>query len=228
MLAALHPAVYSLPEILAFPRRARLQQPMVSLSTHDTPAVTVPPAGSHEDLLVQVGARQDRAAFKALFEYYAPRLKSYLLKHGAADAQAEEIVQNTFVTIWEKAAKFDPRKAAASTWIFTIARNRRIDALRREKYIEIDSDSPALQLATGDAPDDAYVDSVTAEKLRAALGDLPPEQARLLRMAFFEDKTHQAISDETRIPLGTVKSRLRLAIEKLRGILGKNGKETQP
>lgn len=228
MLTALHTPVFNLPEVLAFPRRARLQQRMVSLTSPETPAATVPAAGSHEDLLVQVGARQDRAAFKALFEYYAPRLKSYLLKQGAADAQAEEIVQNTFVTIWEKAAKFDPRKAAASTWIFTIARNRRIDALRREKYIEIDSDNPALQLASGDAPDDAYVDNITAEKLRAALNDLPPEQARLLRMAFFEDKTHQAISDETRIPLGTVKSRLRLAIDKLRGIMGKTGKETQP
>ncbi|MDP2206069.1 MAG: sigma-70 family RNA polymerase sigma factor [Alphaproteobacteria bacterium] len=178
-------------------------------------AASVPPR--HEDLLVQVGTRRDRAAFRTLFEYYAPRLKAYLIKNGAAESAAEEIVQNTFVTVWEKAAQYDPKKSAASTWIFTIARNRRIDALRREKYVEIDSDNPALHLAASDAPDDAYADAATVEKLHAAIETLPADQAALLRMAFFEDKTHQAIADETRIPLGTVKSRLRLALEKLRG-----------
>jgi len=166
---------------------------------------------------VQVGTRRDREAFRTLFEYYAPRLKSYLIRNGATESTAEEIVQNTFVTIWEKSAQYNPAKAAASTWIFTIARNRRIDALRREKYIEIDSDSPALQIAASEAPDDAYADAATVEKLHAAIAALPEDQATLLRMAFFEDKTHQAIADETRIPLGTVKSRLRLALEKLRG-----------
>lgn len=221
MITATRVPVYIPPESLAFPRRRRLQRRMVTVSTMGAPTASAPAAASHEQLLVQVGARQDRAAFRTLFEHYAPRLKSYLMKHGASDALAEEIVQNTFVTIWEKAAQFDPKKAAASTWIFTIARNRRIDAIRREKYIEIDSENPALELATSAAPDDAYVDTATAEKLRAAIEDLPPEQSALLRMAFFEDKTHQAISDETRIPLGTVKSRLRLAVEKLRGTLGK-------
>lgn len=232
MIAATAVPLYTTVESLAFLRRARLQRRMASVIPSGMPTAPASAAAPHEQLLVQVGARQDRAAFRTLFEHYAPRLKSYLLKHGAGDALAEEIVQNTFVTIWEKAAQFDPKKAAASTWIFTIARNRRIDAIRREKYIEIDSDNPALERAASDAPDDAYVDSATAEKLRAAIDDLPPEQSALLRMAFFEDKTHQAISDETHIPLGTVKSRLRLAVEKLRGTLGKtgtdkNGKETQ-
>lgn len=233
MIAATAVPFHIAPESLAFPRHRRLQLRMASVFSSGAPTASASAAAPHEQLLVQVGARQDRAAFRTLFEYYAPRLKSYLLKHGAGDALAEEIVQNTFVTIWEKAAQFDPKKAAASTWIFTIARNRRIDAIRREKYIEIDSDNPALEQATGDAPDDAYVDTATAEKLRAAIDDLPPEQSALLRMAFFEDKTHQAISDETHIPLGTVKSRLRLAVEKLRGALNKNnlpktGKETKP
>ncbi|MDY0008167.1 MAG: sigma-70 family RNA polymerase sigma factor [Bdellovibrionales bacterium] len=212
------PFAFLPPESLAFRPHARLQKPMAHIPQQDAPRVAASaPATPHEDLLVQVGTRQDRDAFRTLFEYYAPRLKSYLLKHGASEALAEEAVQNTFVTIWEKAAQFDPHKAAASTWIFTIARNRRIDALRREKYVEINSDSPALEQAASPAPDDAYVDSITAEKLHAAIDALPEDQASLLRMAFFEDKTHQAISDETHIPLGTVKSRLRIALEKLRG-----------
>lgn len=209
------------PESLAFRPLARLKQLMVPATPQDTahiPAAPPPQTQTHNALLAAVGARQDRDAFRTLFEYYAPRLKSYLLKNGAAEALAEEIVQNTFVTIWEKAAQYDPKKAAASTWIFTIARNRRIDTLRREKYVEVDSENPALEhAATTDAPDDAYADTATIEKLRAAISALPEEQAKLLRMAFFEDKTHQAIADETRIPLGTVKSRLRLALEKLRG-----------
>lgn len=220
MLTLCPPVPFALPESLAFRLPARLQKRMVQVSPPSVLPVSASPATPHEQLLVQVGAQKDRAAFRTLFEYYAPRLKSYLVKHGANDALAEEIVQNTFVTIWEKSAQFDPKKAAASTWIFTIARNRRIDALRREKYIDIDSENPALEHATAGAPDDAYADASDIEKLHAAIDGLPPEQASLLRMAFFEDKTHQAISDETHIPLGTVKSRLRLALEKLRGGMG--------
>jgi RNA polymerase sigma factor (sigma-70 family) len=216
---------FLLPESLAFRPVARLKNAMAHIPTQDTARTAAPVPTPHEDLLVQVGARQDRVAFRALFEHYAPRLKSYLIKNGATESAAEEIVQNTFVTVWEKAAQYDPGKSAASTWIFTIARNRRIDALRREKYIEVDSDNPALHLAAGDAPDDAYADAVTVEKLHAAIANLPADQAALLRMAFFEDKTHQAISDETRIPLGTVKSRLRLALEKLRGGMARRRNE---
>lgn len=213
------PFPFFLPESLAFRLAARLKKHMAHIPTQDVAWTAASVPTPHEELLVQVGVRQDRGAFRALFEHYAPRLKSYLIKNGATESAAEEIVQNTFVTVWEKAAQYDPKKSAASTWIFTIARNRRIDALRREKYIEIDSDNPALQLAASDAPDDAYADAATVEKLRAAIETLPADQAALLRMAFFEDKTHQAIADETRIPLGTVKSRLRLAVEKLRGSL---------
>lgn len=177
-----------------------------------------PQKPNYENLLVQVGAQRDRKAFIALFEYFAPRVKSYLLKHGATDAAAEEIVQNTFITVWEKATAYNPQKAAASTWIFTVARNKRIDALRREKFVEVNSDAPALENATYDA-EETYATAEDAERLNAAIATLPPEQAELLRLAFFEDKSHTDISKETRIPLGTVKSRLRLALGKLRTLL---------
>lgn len=170
---------------------------------------------SYEALLARVGKAQDREAFVALFHHFAPRIKSYLLKHGAPEAAAEEIVQNTFITVWEKAKGFDPKKAAASTWIFTIARNKRIDALRREKFIEINTDSPALENASYTLNED-YADPETVKKLNTAIDKLPEEQSRLLRMAFFDEKSHQQIADETKIPLGTVKSRLRIAMEKLK------------
>lgn len=205
-------------EAIALPGASPLERPMTLLRSHSE--APLPPG--HEDLLVKVGASKDRAAFVTLFEYYAPRVKSYLLKHGASDTAAEEVVQNTFVTLWEKAAGYDPKKAAASTWIFTIARNKRIDALRRDKFIEVNTDDPAIQNASYSV-EETYADPETVQKLNSAIERLPEDQAQLLRMAFFEDKSHQAISDETHLPLGTVKSRLRLAMEKLKKQLKGSG-----
>lgn len=191
----------------------------MTLKPTQQPETKAPPAARHyESLIGRVGKTRDRAAFVELFHYFAPRVKSYLLKHGAPETAAEEIVQNTFITVWEKAASFDARKAAASTWIFTIARNKRIDALRREKFVEVNTDNPALENASYTLNED-YADPETVTHLNAAIDRLPDEQARLLRMAFFDEKSHQQIADETNIPLGTVKSRLRIAMEKLKTMM---------
>jgi len=224
------------PEVLAFRGRARLNKRMAKKTSSKTQGQKSPtpapvPASSedgaekkirYEDLLVRVGASRDREAFAQVFAYFAPRVKSYLLKHGASESAAEEVVQNTFVTVWEKAEKYNPKKAAASTWIFTIARNKRIDALRREKYVQVNSDAPAVQNASYES-EEAYATAEDASRLAAAIDDLPPEQAKLLRMAFFDEKSHSTISKETKLPLGTVKSRLRLGLEKLRGMMGAKG-----
>lgn len=205
----------SFPESLAFRPQSRLHGCM---SENARFAPEHKGAFDANALLAATG-RGERAAFVELFQHYAPRVKSYLLKHGADNASAEEIVQNTFVTVWEKAKTYDPAKAAASTWIFTVARNKRIDTLRRERFIEVNTDSPALALAV--APEqDTYVGEGEAERLGAAIAALPEEQAKLLRMAFFEDKSHSAIAKETSLPLGTVKSRLRHALAKLKKTLG--------
>lgn len=217
-IAVFTPAPASfMPERLAFAQAPCFKRGMTLHKPHGLQP-QAPQKPNYENLLVQVGAQRDRKAFIALFEYFAPRVKSYLLKHGATDAAAEEIVQNTFITVWEKATAYNPQKAAASTWIFTVARNKRIDALRREKFVEVNSDAPALENATYDA-EETYATAEDAERLNAAIATLPPEQAELLRLAFFEDKSHTDISKETRIPLGTVKSRLRLALGKLRTLL---------
>lgn len=205
-------------ESLAFPPRPRLKVAMTEGLRHNQ---DLQPADAAA-LLARVGKNADRDAFVALFNYYAPRVKSYLLKHGADDSTAEEIVQNTFISVWEKAKTYNPAKAAASTWIFTIARNKRIDGLRREKLVDFNTDAAALENAPAEAAGssgDAYADDMAVDGLNAALDALPEDQAKLLRMAFFEDKSHSAIAKETRLPLGTVKSRLRLGLEKLRGAL---------
>lgn len=222
MAAAAHTPPDIPPESLAFRPGTRVKKIMPLQTPHIPLPQAANAAADHDRLLADVGVRRDRAAFAELFHYFAPRLKSYLLKHGASESAAEEIVQNTFVTVWEKAAGYNPKKAAASTWIFTIARNKRIDALRREKYVTVDSDDPAIEAAISET-ETPYADKEDMTRLNDALASLPPEQAELLRMAFFDEKSHATISKETSLPLGTVKSRLRLAMDKLRGLLQPKG-----
>lgn len=169
-----------------------------------------------EDLLVQVGRSQDRAAFRALFDHFAPRIKSFLMKSGAQPDQAEEIAQETMMAVWGRASSYDPKQAAASTWIFTIARNKRVDALRKTTRAEPDMTDPFFAAQDIGSTDDRIILQDQADHLRAALRALPKDQADLLHKSFFEDKSHADIAIETRLPLGTVKSRIRLAVEKLR------------
>ena len=160
----------------------------------------------------------DRAAFGQLFAYFAPRVKGYLLRLGAANAQAEEMTQEVMVAVWRKAASFDPAQGSAATWIFRIARNRRIDAFRQERRA-LDPDEPLLRPAPEAAPDARVEAGEREARVRKALAELPAEQRRLVREAFYEDLSHSQIAAKTGVPLGTIKSRLRLAMAKLRQIL---------
>lgn len=185
-------------------------------------SATLPRPGPSEEsarlarLIVTVGATRDRAAFAELFTHFGPRIKSYLLKRGAAEAQAEELAQEAMIMVWRRAATYDPAKAAAATWIFTIARNKRIDALRRENRPDFDPQDPALVPAGPPGAEQAVELGQQTARLARAVRDLPPEQAELVRMAYFDDKAHGQIAVETGLPLGTVKSRLRLALARLR------------
>ena len=174
---------------------------------------------THSTLIVAVAQAQDRSAFSALFEHFAPRVKSYLVRSGATPGAAEELAQETLLAVWRKAAFFDPARGSASTWIFTIARNLRSDALRRERHPEalareLDEPVPPRQA------DALLAASQREARVREALGTLSPEQAAVVRLSFFDEKAHAAIADELRLPLGTVKSRLRLAMHHLRTRLG--------
>jgi RNA polymerase sigma-70 factor (ECF subfamily) len=138
------------------------------------------------------------------------------MRGGCDSGTAEEVVQEVMVTIWRRAEQFDPSQAGAGTWVFTIARNKRIDMLRRERRPEFDPSDPVLVAESATAADESVEASQEAERLRAAMRSLPEEQKDLLSMAFFEDKAHSTIAEERNLPLGTVKSRIRLALARLR------------
>jgi RNA polymerase sigma-70 factor (ECF subfamily) len=171
------------------------------------------------DAVEAIARDQDRTAFSLLFRHFAPKIKGYVLKLGASNAEAEEVAQDAMLTVWRKAASFDRSQASVSTWVFTIARNRRIDIIRKEKRPNFDPSDPMLVPEAEVAPDAALSASERQERLAAAIKSLPPEQFDLVQEAFYRAKTHAEIADQTRLPLGTVKSRLRLAFGRLRRAL---------
>jgi RNA polymerase sigma-70 factor (ECF subfamily) len=173
-------------------------------------------SGTLADQLEAVARTADREAFAALFRTFQPRIRAYLMRLGADPAQADELVQETMVTVWRRAGTFDRRQAAVATWLFTIARNKRIDALRRERRPEFDPNDPALVPGPTPLPDAQLDASQRQDQVRAAIRTLPEEQAALLRQAFVDGLSHRDIADRTGLPLGTVKSRLRLAMGHLR------------
>ena len=167
-------------------------------------------------LLLRVGSNRDRSAFKKLYEHFAPRLKSFLLRIGSDMSAAEEICQESMIMVWRRAETFNPDSAGASTWIFTIARNKRIDKLRKDNRPLPDLNDPSFFQIPVDRSDDILQRVEEETKIKNALKNLPPEQAKLIISAYYEEKSHRKIADETNLPLGTVKSRIRLAINRLR------------
>lgn len=171
-------------------------------------------------LVRQVALVQDRAAFAALFDHFAPRIKSYLMRLGTPSQQAEELAQEALLAVWRKALLFDPERASAATWIFTIARNLRIDALRRERRPMPDFEDPAFMPPPEDGAEHGMEVQQDEAALRRALVLLPPDQKDIVMLSYFSDKPHSQIAAELGIPLGTVKSRLRLAMARLRAAMG--------
>lgn len=189
------------------------------LRSLDVPA-TSDTAEAHRDCMLAIARNNDRKAFAALFAYFAPRVKSYLMRGGTPADVAEELTQEAMAMVWRRASSFDPRQASVATWIFTIAGNKRIDRFRRENRPEPDPDDPALVPDADPAADDVIEADQTARAIRKVLDELPEEQAEVIRLAFFEDLAHSEIAEKTGLPLGTVKSRLRLAMDKIRRSLG--------
>jgi RNA polymerase sigma-70 factor (ECF subfamily) len=171
-------------------------------------------------LICAVAQERDRNAFARLFAYFAPRVKSFLMRSGLEHSIAEEVTQEVMIALWRKASYFNSDLAGASTWVFTIARNQRIDRLRRARsratgHLLDPSDEP-------DAPtsgEEIAIASEREEGVRKALASLPSEQATIVRLSFFAEKPHAEIARELGIPLGTVKSRVRLALNRLRTLL---------
>lgn len=177
----------------------------------------IPPA-ELVHLLVRVGQYRDIGSFETLFRYYAPKVRAFMAMKTKDRQQAEELMQETMTSVWTKAIQFDPTRGNVSAWIFTIARNIRIDAYRRKRPV-FDVDDQALVPEETMPADREYEQAQEAEILRKALELLPPEQQDVLKRAFFEDTPHSAIAAQMGLPLGTVKSRIRLAFSKLRDAL---------
>lgn len=198
----------------------------------DFPAASaIAPPLSKEDesanwnqLMDRVARLRDRCAFVALFDHFAPRVKGYLMRHGFAEDEAEEIAQDTMLQVWQKADYFDPERAAVSTWIYTIARNKKIDRLRKHRPMMLDLDDLIAQGFEPEEPHSGQQDILLDQaqltrRLTDAIEELPKDQAELVQKAFFEDMSHADIAAATHIPLGTVKSRLRAGLARLRKTL---------
>lgn len=164
--------------------------------------------------MLRVRDGRDRAAFVCLFDHFAPRLRGMLMKNGFGSAQAEDVVQDVMLSVWRKAASFNPERAEVSGWIFQIARNRQIDVIRKERR-PVPEELATPESTDMDGEQVLGVEQETA-KLRAALGRLNPEQRELVEKAYLGELTHTEIQAETGLPLGTIKSRIRLGLERLR------------
>ena len=157
---------------------------------------------------------QDQAAFAELFQHFAPRVKAFLMKSGSDATMAEECAQEVMATLWHKAHLFDPSRATVATWVFTIARNKRIDVLRKQRRPEPEDLGWGPE-AEPDQEDILVLQQETAQ-LRDAMSALPEAQRQLIEKAYFGDLSHREIASQTGLPLGTIKSRIRLALDRLR------------
>lgn len=179
-----------------------------AIATHD-----------HASLIVAVAKNRDRIAFAELFNHFAPRIKAFLLRGGTPAELAEELAQEAMLIVWRKAYLFDPAGASASGWVFRIAQNLRIDAARRAQRADRITTEFAFEPAEVDAPE-AVVDAAQLEeKVRSAMAQLSPEQLKVITLSFFESRPHAEIAAILKLPLGTVKSRIRLAFLRLRALL---------
>ncbi len=175
------------------------------------------------ELIARIAEDRDRQAFQTLFLHYGPRVKGLLLRKGADQDLAEDLMQETMLAVWNKASLYHPGRGSVATWVFTIARNLRIDRLRKEASRHFE-DIDGMEIGEGDVPggndhlsqDDQVIARQEGERVGEAMADLPPEQAAILRLAFIEDLSQREIAEQLGLPLGTVKSRMRLAYRKLK------------
>ena len=169
-----------------------------------------------------IGKNQDKLAFSNIFKYFAPRLKSFLIKAGSTDSQAEEVIQEVMIAVWTKSATYDCSKSSVSTWIYTIARNKRIDKIRKEKKHYLSESDEGLEIPVDSTQEKEIFSAQISSCLKKYMSNLPAEQSKLLKLSYFYNKTHADISEELKIPLGTVKSRIRLALTKMRHLVEVN------
>lgn len=173
-------------------------------------------------MLAAITERQDRDAFAKLYRHFAPKVKAFACRMGVDQSAADEIAQEVMLSVWRRAHSYQPAKASASTWIYAIARNRVIDGMRQRKRAVVDPNDPAFEPAPEPDPDDRLDAKHREKQLHDAMKDLPSEQAEILRISYFEGKSQSSIAEQLDVPLGTVKSRARLALARLRTSLAED------
>lgn len=179
----------------------------------DSPANNL--ANQHRALIARVSSDQDRDAFKSLFEYFGPRIKAMMLKAGMNVMQAEDLMQDVMMTVWRKSVQYKPDRGTVSAWVFTIARNARIDLLRKASSRPYD-DVYEMEIAADEkASDDEVLQSERETCISAAMAELPQNQRKVIELAFVADLSQSEIAKKLDLPIGTVKSRMRLAYGKL-------------
>jgi RNA polymerase sigma-70 factor (ECF subfamily) len=201
--------------VVSFPRGKRLQ------------ANSLGPSSEKEDmapLVVLIAENRDRDAFMQLYKYFAPRVKSFLKGKGLSDSSADDVLQVVMLSVWEKAHMYDQAKAAVSTWIFTIARYKYIDLLRRQgrqaTKASSQDDEPDLRPSGDMVADDEVMQQQRQDAVTAAIANLPAEQQSVIFLSFIKGLAHSEIAERLGLPLGTVKSRIRRAFSSLREDLG--------
>jgi len=176
-------------------------------------------------LISLVADQRDRSAFIQIYNYFSPRVKSFLLGRNLAPQLADEVLQEVMLAVWQKAHTYSPERAAVSTWIFTIARNKHIDRIRREKFPELDADDPSLKPAEAAEVEGEYVTMELGQAVQEALAKLSKDQYEVIYMSFMQGVSHGEIGKRLNMPLGTVKSRIRLGFKRLREELAEIGEE---
>jgi RNA polymerase sigma-70 factor (ECF subfamily) len=205
------------PPLAAPGKRSKYEDLMVAKRT--VPGDARSKAAELAESISQVANQRSEAAFSALFRYFAPRIKSYCLRLGVDASGAEEITQEAMVSIWRNAGQFDPAKASPSTWIFTIARNLTIDRFRKGRRPEFDPADPSLVPDEQPSPDRLVEQSEIQERVWRIMESLSLNERNVLMLSFYENLSHGEISKQLSIPIGTVKSRIRLAFAKIRSTL---------
>lgn len=193
--------------------------PQIEIVRRESRLRNTPGPISMADFLQRIAERGDVEAFRKLFQTYAPRVKSYMMRQGADANTAEELAQETMMTVWRKASLYSVEKGSATTWIYTIARNLRIDRLRREMTWVALPEGHDQQPSTDALPDDVLSEEERRVRVQHALAGLPPDQLEVVSLSYIDGLSHSEIAERLGVPLGTVKSRMRLAYHKIRELV---------
>jgi RNA polymerase sigma-70 factor (ECF subfamily) len=172
------------------------------------------------DLLLKVAQSRDIEAFRKLYDLYGPRVKAYMMRQGADATTAEDLAQETLMVVWRKAELYSDEKGSATTWIFTIARNLRIDRLRREVAWQPLPENRDEEPSNDPDPETELSHRQRREKVQAAMAALPQDQSEVVVLSYIEGLSHSEIAERLGLPLGTVKSRMRLAYQKIKEAIG--------